>query len=115
MPFPPSSFSVLLFVPILAPISPMKHAGRAALDRAESLPKEIRKREGLKEKSRGNFYRASRAFLHFHEHGDDELYADIRFAGDDFERLPATTREERTKLLHLMDKALNDGKPRRAR
>jgi hypothetical protein len=93
----------------------MKHAGPAALDRAESLLKEIRKREVLKEKSRGNFYRCSRAFLHFHEHGEGELHADIRLAGDDFERLPATTRTERTKLLHLIDKALNDGKPRRAR
>ena len=93
----------------------MKHAGAAALDRAQSLLKDIRKREGLKEKTRGNFYRASRAFLHFHEHGEDELYADIRLSGDDFKRLRATTARERAKLLHLIDKALNDGKARRLR
>ena len=60
----------------------MKHAGPAALDRIESLLKEIRKREGLKEKTRGNFYRGSRAFLHFHEHGEVEFYADIRLASE---------------------------------
>ena len=92
----------------------MKHAGPAALDRADLLLREIRKREGLKEKTRGNFYRSSRAFLHFHEHGDDELYADIRLH-DDFVRLPATTPAERTKLLRLMDKALNDGTARSKR
>ena len=86
----------------------MKHAGAAALDRVESLLREIRKREGLKEIARGRFYRGSRAFLHFHEHGDQEVYADIRLA-DDFERLPATTAAQRAKLLRLLDKALNDG------
>lgn len=92
----------------------MKHAGSAALDRVETLLKEIRKREGLKEVGRGRFYRGSRAFLHFHEHGEDEMYADIRL-GDDFERFRATTVAERAKLLRLMDKALNDGKARRPR
>jgi hypothetical protein len=92
----------------------MKHAGPAALDRIESLLKEIRKREGLKEKSRGTFYRGSRAFLHFHEHGEHEFYADIRLA-DDFERLRATTAAERTKLLRLIDKSLNDWNTRRTR
>jgi hypothetical protein len=92
----------------------MKHAGPEALSRIEPLLKEIRKREGIKEIARGRFYRGSRAFLHFHEHGEDELYADIRLK-DDFERLRATTAAERTKLLRLMDKALNDGSARRAR
>ena len=92
----------------------MKHAGPAALDRIESLLKDIRKRDGIKEVARGRFYRGSRAFLHFHEHGEDELYADIRL-DDDFERLRATTAAERAKLLRLMDKALNDGNTRRSR
>jgi len=99
---------------IPAPISRIKHAGPAALDQIESLLKEIRRREGIKEIARGRFYRGSRAFLHFHEHGEDELYADIRLA-DDFERLRATTAAEHTRLLRLMDKALNDGKARRSR
>jgi hypothetical protein len=87
----------------------MKHAGGAALDRVEPLLREIRKREGLKEIARGRFYRGSKAFLHFHEHDADKMYADIRL-DKDFERLPATTLAQRTKLLRLLDKALNDGR-----
>jgi len=92
----------------------MKHAGPAALDRVEPLIQEIRKREGLREVSRGRFYRGSRAFLHFHDHGEDGMYADVRL-GDDFERLRVATAAERTKLLRLMDKALSDGRARRPR
>ena len=90
----------------------MKHAGTAALDRLEPFLKDIRKREALKEKSRGNFYRAGRAFLHFHEHGEDEFYADIRLKGDDFDRLAVSTGAQRKALLRMIDQALGDGKPR---
>jgi hypothetical protein len=83
----------------------MKHAGPAALDRLETLLEVLRRDPHLKEKSRGTFYRAGRAFLHFHEHGD-ELYADIRL-DDDFERLPATNAAERAALLKLVAKALD--------
>jgi hypothetical protein len=86
----------------------MKHAGPAALDKLEPLLKELRRYPGLKEKSRGAFYRGSRAFLHFHEHGE-EFYADMRLA-DDFERFPATKDKERKALLHLVNRALGDGK-----
>lgn len=82
----------------------MKHAGPDALDRLEPLLQQLRTRTGLKEKSRGTFYRASRAFLHFHEHGD-EFYADVRLR-EEFERFPATTATDRTKLLTLIDRAL---------
>ena len=85
----------------------MKHAGSAALDRLEPLLETLRRETRLKEKSRGTFYRAGRAFLHFHEHGD-ELFADIRLT-DDFERLPATKAAERAALLKLVAKALGDG------
>ncbi|MDR3510391.1 MAG: hypothetical protein P4L73_02055 [Caulobacteraceae bacterium] len=65
----------------------MKHAGAAALDQLEPLLAEIRAIAGLKEKSRGVFYRNSRAFLHFHE-DPSGLFADVRTAdGSDFERL----------------------------
>jgi hypothetical protein len=83
----------------------MKHAGSAALDRLEPLLEKLRREARLKEKSRGTFYRSSRAFLHFHEHGD-ELFADIRLS-DDFERLPATNAGERAALLKLVAKTLN--------
>ena len=88
----------------------MKHAGAAALDRLEPLLAELRRAPGLKEKSRGTFYRGARAFLHFHEHGE-EFYADVRLnMGGDFERLPATKPAERNALLRLVTKALGDGK-----
>lgn len=84
----------------------MKHAGPAALDRLEPLLIELRKR-ALKEKSRGAFYRGSRAFLHFHEDGDS-FFADIRLK-DDFDRYPATTKAEQRKLLGLVDACLKKG------
>ena len=91
----------------------MKHAGPAALDRLESYLGQIRRLPGLKEKSRGIFYRGSRAFLHFHEHGE-EFYADVRFA-DDFERLRTTTRAEKTDLMRRVRACLADGTSRRGR
>jgi len=91
----------------------MKHAGQEALDRLEPLLKELRKRVALKEKSRGTFYRGSRAFLHFHEHGA-AFYADLR-AGDDFERFAATTVADRKSLLRHIDAALGDGTNARPR
>ena len=91
----------------------MKHAGSDALDRLEPLLAQIRRREALKEKSRGTFYRGSRAFLHFHEHGE-EFFADMRLA-EDFERFPATSASERRALLVRIDAALGDGSGRRPR
>jgi len=81
----------------------MKHAGPAALDRLEPFLEELRAITLLKERARGTFYRGSRAFLHFHEHGED-LYADIRFA-DVWERLPATTAAQRLKLKRRLKRA----------
>lgn len=91
----------------------MKHAGQDALDRLEPLLKQLRHRKVLKEKSRGSFYRGGRAFLHFHEHGL-EFFADVR-AGDEFERLPATTVADRKALLARVDALITDGLPARPR
>jgi hypothetical protein len=85
----------------------MKHAGIDALDRLEPLLKQLRKRKELKEKSRGTFYRGSRAFLHFHEHGDT-FFADMR-VHDDFERFPASKAAEHETLLARVDALLADG------
>ena len=82
----------------------MKHASGAALDRLEPLLRWLRKREALKEKSRGCFYRGGSGFLHFHEHGD-ELFADLR-QGADFVLFPATTAADRNRLLKHVDVAL---------
>jgi hypothetical protein len=77
----------------------MRHVGPAALDRIEPLLEEIRAIGGdLTEKKRGTFYRRSRAFLHFHEDGDD-VYADVRLDGDDFKRVKATSSAEQRQLV----------------
>ena len=75
----------------------MKHAGPEALDRIELLLKRLRTIEGLKEKSRGCFYLGGKGYLHFHEHGADELYADIGTGV--FDRLPAMTAAQRKLIL----------------
>ena len=82
----------------------MKHAGSEALDRLDPLLAQIRKIEALKEHSRGVFYRSGRAFLHFHEHGQ-EFFADMR-AGEDFERFPATSPAHRSALMKALRAAL---------
>jgi len=65
----------------------MKHAGPATLDGLEPLLDRLRATGLFKEKSRGAFYRKSRAFLHFHE-DPAGVFADIRDAdGAEFERL----------------------------
>jgi hypothetical protein len=114
-PFPPLSFSRLALGADSRSNFAMKHAGADALNRLEPFLKDIRKREDLKEKSRGTFYRGGRAFLHFHEHGEEQLFADIRLEGDDFDRLPATTIAQRKNLLRLIDKALADRKSKARR
>lgn len=92
----------------------MKHAGPKTLDRLEPLLRDIRALGTLKEKSRGCFYLKSKGFLHFHEHGDDEIWADIGL-GAEFDRLRAETAAQHKKILSLTAKALRDGKPARAR
>lgn len=88
----------------------MKHAGPKALDRLEPLLEALRALGGFKEKSRGCFYLRGRGFLHFHEHGADELYADIGL-GDGFARLPAMTKAQHRDILKRSARALRDGKP----
>ena len=77
----------------------MKHAGAASLDRLELVLAELRSLPGLRERSRGVFYRKGRAFLHFHE-DPEGLFADIRQAvGDDFERIDVTGGSGRGTLI----------------
>jgi hypothetical protein len=78
----------------------MRHARPEALDRLEPLLAQLRQLDVAREKSRGVFYRGSKAFLHFHEDGD-ELYADVRFA-EDFERLNVTTPRDQASLLERL-------------
>jgi hypothetical protein len=84
----------------------MRHARPEDLDRLEPLLEKLRRLDGMKEKSRGTFYRGSRAFLHFHEH-EGGFFADVRLRlAEDFERLPATTAADRTALIAAIREAL---------
>ncbi|MDJ0705799.1 MAG: hypothetical protein QNJ46_21235 [Leptolyngbyaceae cyanobacterium MO_188.B28] len=65
----------------------MKHASEKTINLLEPFLEEIRSLQGLKEKKPGIFYRKSRAFLHFHEDGDN-IYADVRLKEPEFERFP---------------------------
>ena len=91
----------------------MKHASSQALDKLEAFLAKLRSLDGLKERSRGVFYRRGKAFLHFHEHGP-EFYADVRIA-EDFERLAATSASERAALLKRVKESLSDGSGRSPR
>lgn len=75
----------------------MKHAGPAAFVALEDVLGRLRQLPALREKSRGVFYRKSRAFLHFHEHCDD-LYADVRQADGEYLRLCVTSADEQTRF-----------------
>ena len=77
----------------------MKHASQTALDALEPLLAELRGLPGLVEKSRGVFYRKSKAFLHFHE-DPKGLFADVRDAeGHDFDRMDVTEEPGRRALM----------------
>lgn len=84
----------------------MKHAGAQALDQVEPILNKLRKLDGLKERSRGVFYRGPAAFLHFHE-DPAGMFADLK-TGEDFERFPANTRAEIAALLDRAAKALKN-------
>jgi hypothetical protein len=82
----------------------VKHAGPAALKRLSELLQQIRDRDGIKERKLGIFYRKSKSFLHFHE-DPAGLFADLGI-GNEFDRYPVNTGEERQTLLAAIDRAL---------
>jgi hypothetical protein len=84
----------------------MRHARADALDVLEEVLSEIRGLPGIVEKSRGVFYRRSRAFLHFHE-DPTGLHADVRI-GDDFERHRVESDDERHAFVSLVVSAISD-------
>jgi hypothetical protein len=83
----------------------MRHITPARLDGIEPLLERLRAFPVLTEKQRGTFYRRSRAFLHFHEHGD-EVYADVKLDKHEFTRLPATTAAQQRALVARVRDAL---------
>jgi len=76
----------------------MRHITPARLTAIDYLLVRLRSVDGLVERSPGVFYVRSRAFLHFHEDGDD-VYADVRLDGDGFDRMRVTTKRERDALV----------------
>ena len=83
----------------------MKHAGPAALDALEPILERLRTLSGLKEKSRGTFYRGSNAFLHFHE-DPAGFFADLK-VGDDYQRFPINSKTQTQTFLRRAAAALN--------
>ncbi len=76
----------------------MRHITPARLDTIEELLERLRAIDALVERSPGVFYVRARAFLHFHEDGAD-VYADVRLAGDGFDRQRVTTKREQQALV----------------
>lgn len=83
----------------------MRHATPAALDRLEPLLAGLRQLPALREKSRGTFYRGSKAFLHFHE-DPAGLFADVKLTGTEFTRRRVSTAAERRALLAAVRRTL---------
>ena len=82
----------------------MRHARAEALDELEPMLVDLRALPGLKEKSRGTFYRGSRAFLHFHEDLSGH-HCDVRLV-DDFERFRVQTKSEQRAVVAKVRRAL---------
>jgi hypothetical protein len=82
----------------------MKHAGPATLMTLETLLEKLRVLPGLVEKKPGIFYLKSKAYLHFHE-DPAGIFADVRLAGDDFERFAVNTIRQQGALLELIQLA----------
>jgi hypothetical protein len=76
----------------------VRHITPVRLGQIESLLDRLRAVDGLVERKRGVFYLRSRAFLHFHE-DDEDVYADVRLDGENFERLRVTTKREQHALV----------------
>ena len=82
----------------------MRHASTQTLQQLSDLLDQIRRREGLKEKKLGIFYRRSKSFLHFHE-DPAGTFADVTF-GETFDRYPVNTAKQHKELLAAIDRIL---------
>jgi hypothetical protein len=83
----------------------VRHATQDDLDRIAALLAGLRGLGPLRERKPGNFWRGSRAFVHFHEDAGD-LYADVRL-GSKFQRLKITSAEEQASFLSQVRQALD--------
>src|SRR4051794_39196593 len=78
--------------------SPMRHARPDDLERIAPLLEHLRALDQLTERTPGSFYRKSSAFLHFHVDGEN-VYADVKLSGREFDRMRVTTKAEQRSLL----------------
>jgi hypothetical protein len=85
----------------------VRHATPEDLDQIEALLVELRGLPQLRERRRGYFSRADRAFLHFHEDAGD-LYVDVRLDGK-FQRMKVTSDTEQADFLSRVKEALHPG------
>jgi hypothetical protein len=81
----------------------VRHARPEDLGPLEPLLRGVRALPRLRETKPGTFYRASRAFLHFHV-DPAGLFADVRPASA-WERLPVDTPAQQQALLDLVTAA----------
>jgi uncharacterized beta-barrel protein YwiB (DUF1934 family) len=79
----------------------VKHAGPETLVALEPMLRQLRKYSTLVERTRGSFYRKSRAYLHFHE-DTSGTYVDVKLNGADFTRMRVTTPQEQARFLSLI-------------
>jgi hypothetical protein len=86
----------------------MRHATPQDLEQIAPLLNDLRSLPGLTERTPGIFYRRSRAFLHFHA-DPDGMFADVRLRGDDFERMPVSSRAAQTAFLRRVRRTMGEG------
>ena len=79
----------------------MKHASTDTLSRIEPLFVKLRRCPQLNEKKLGIFYLKSKAFLHFHEEGND-IFADVRISPPEFTRILVTTKKSQSELVSVI-------------
>ena len=83
----------------------MKHASGECLVQIADLLCAIRNVSGLRGGKTVIFYRRGKAYLHFHESSDGELFADVRLSSDtEFERHNVSTKTSREDFLALIKK-----------
>jgi hypothetical protein len=86
----------------------MRHATPQDLERIAPLLHDLRSLVGLTERTPGVFYHRSRAFLHFHA-DTDGMFADVRLRGDDFERMPVSSRPAQAALFRQVRLTMGEG------
>jgi hypothetical protein len=80
----------------------MRHARDEDLDQLDALLDRLRGLPGLTERSRGVFYRRSRAYLHFHQ-DPAGLFADVRTQDEpDFTRHAVSSDDEQAAFLEIV-------------